>query len=147
MTPRETDKLEQLLGDLPATRPTPSDVQRVRDVIANGDSTSANASINDDQKRARRPLWQKRITIPQAIAACLIVCVGSVLATVMLVSSPEIQDKASSPRESPARRPVAPPVSNVGPQLVIQTDFFTRRQPKPTPRHIGIRQWTSGGGQ
>jgi|GEM_PF-3023108 len=147
MTPRETDKLEQLLGDLPATRPTPRDVRRVRDAIANGDSTSANASINDDQKRARRPLRQSRITIPQALAACLVVCVGSVLATVLLVSSLQIENKVSDPRDRPVRRPVAPPVSRVGPQLVIQTDFFTRRQPEPTPRHIGIRQWTAGGGQ
>jgi len=147
MTPRETDKLEQLLGDLPAVRPTPRDVQRVRDGIANGDSISAKASVNGDQKCARRPLWQRRVTIPQALAACLVVCVGSVLVTVMLVSSPQIQDKTSGQRESPARRPVAPPVSRVGPRLVIQTDFFTRRQPEPTPRPIGIRQWTAGGSQ
>ena len=146
MTPPETDPLEHLLGDLPAARPTASDVGRVRDAIAHCSPAAATASDNGEQPIAHL-LRQKRITIPQAIAACIVVCIGSVLTTMLLISTPQPHDDASGRNELPTQRLVAPPASNGGPQLVIQTDFFTRHQPAPTPRHIGIRQWTTGGGQ
>jgi len=146
MTPPETDPLEQLLGDLPAAKPTASDIEHVRDAIEHCNSTTVETSANGEQPVTQH-LWLRRITIPQAIAACLVVCIGSVITTMLLISTPQPHDDASGRNEPPTQRPVAPPVSNGGPQLVIQTDFFTRHQPEPTPRHIGIRQWTTGGGQ
>ncbi len=146
MTPPEIDPLEHLLGDLPAARPTTRDIGRVRDAIAHCNTTTVETSANGKQQVARL-LRQRSITIPQAIAACIVVCIGSVLTTMLLISTPHPHDDASGRNESPTQRRVAPPASNGGPQLVIQTDFFTRHQPEPTPRHIGIRQWTTGGGQ
>jgi len=92
MTPPETDPLEQLLGDLPAAKPTASDIEHVRDAIEHCNSTTVETSANGEQPVTQH-LWLRRITIPQAIAACLVVCIGSVITTMAQTSSVALMGK------------------------------------------------------